>query len=157
MLSISVDDSVAEELVGDELLPRLQAQLTRMLEAAWLSEKTERELEADLRLTDDALIQELNRDYRGKDKPTDVLAFAQREGEGGELCPEILGDIVISVHTAKAQAKGSLLDELLFLAAHGLCHLLGYDHQDDEEELAMNARMKRLMDESAGSGPVKAA
>ena len=156
MLSISVDQSVASEFAG-ESLSRLQSQLSRMLEAAWLSEQTERQLEADLRLTDDAVIQELNRDYRGQDKPTDVLAFAQREGQGGDLCPEILGDIVISIDTAKAQAKSSLHDELVLLAVHGLCHLLGYDHQDDEEELAMNARCQRLMDESLGTGPVQPA
>jgi probable rRNA maturation factor len=160
VLSLSVDESVAER-VPEEMRGRLEAQLSRMVEAAWLSEKTERELEADLRLTDDAFIHELNRDYRGKDKPTDVLAFAQREGEGGELCPEILGDIVISVETAEAQAQGrdeaSLYEELVFLSAHGLCHLLGYDHQDDEEEAVMNARMKRLMDESRRTGSVQAA
>lgn len=156
MLSVSVDPCVAA-LLEPDLLSGLEEQLSRMVRAAWYSEETERELEVDLRLTDDDLIQELNRDYRGKDKPTDVLAFAQREGEGGDLCPEILGDIVISVNTANEQAKRTLLEELVFLSAHGLCHLLGYDHQDDEEELAMNQRMKLLMSEAAKSGPVEAA
>lgn len=139
------------------MLASLERELVRMLEAVALDEKTERPLEADLRFTDNAAIHELNRDYRGKDKATDVLAFAQREGEGGELCPEILGDIVISIETAQEQATGSLHEELRFLAAHGLCHLLGYDHQDDEEEAAMNARMQRLIDESQRSGPVRVA
>ena len=155
MLGLNVDDSVAE--VVEPFLGRLQAQLDRMVEAAWLSEKTERELEADLLLTGDAQIHELNRDYRDKDKPTDVLAFAQREGEGGELCPEILGDIIISVDTAERQAKVDLYTEVVFLAAHGLCHLLGYDHQDDEEEAAMNARMQALIEESESTGPVSPA
>lgn len=153
MISISVDEAVQDEL-APALLERLEAQLSRMVEAAWLSEATERELEADLRLCDDDLIQELNRDYRGKDQPTDVLAFAQREGEGGDLCPEILGDIVISIPTARRQAKAELYDELVFLTAHGLCHLLGYDHQDDEEELAMNTRMAELIAESLRDGDV---
>jgi probable rRNA maturation factor len=155
-LSISVDACV-EALLDTEALARLEAQLIRMLEAVALDEQTERPLEADLRFTDDAFIHELNRDYRGKDKPTDVLAFAQREGEGGELCPEILGDIVISIETASRQAKGSLYEELLFLAAHGLCHLLGYDHQDDDEELTMNTRMAALIAESQRQGPVQVA
>ncbi len=155
-LSISVDDCV-RPLLDDQEFATLERELSRMLEAVALDEKTERPLEADLRLTDDACIHELNRDYRGKDKPTDVLAFAQREGEGGELCPEILGDVVISVATAASQAKGSLYEELLFLSAHGLCHLLGYDHQDDEEEAAMNARMKALLAECKRSGPVQMA
>ncbi len=152
--------SVQEELVGrlaEGFAQRLEAQVERMVSAAWLTEKTERELEADLRLCDDAEIHALNRDYRHKDKPTDVLAFAQREGEGGNLCPEILGDIVISIDTAERQAKAGLYREVIHLAAHGLCHLLGYDHQDDEEEAAMNARMARLIAESEGDGPVQAA
>lgn len=153
---ISVDESV-EARLDPETLQRLDLQLARMVQAAWLSEQTEGELEADLRLTDDATIHELNRDYRGKDRPTDVLAFAQREGEGGHLCPEILGDIVISLDTAERQASRGLYAELVFLAAHGLCHLLGYDHRDDEEERVMNERMKALIAESERTGEVSAA
>lgn len=156
MISVSVDEAVQGEL-APALLEKLEAQLARMVTAAWLSEATERELEADLRLCDDALMQELNRDYRGKNTPTDVLAFAQREGEGGDLCPEILGDIVISIPTARRQAKVDLHEELVFLSAHGLCHLLGYDHQDDEEELAMNTRMAALIAESLREGEIVAA
>lgn len=142
-----IDDDVVDRLPGDELA-RLEAEAARMVTAAWLTEGTERELEVSLRLTGDATIHELNRDYRGKDSPTDVLAFAMREGDGGDLHPELLGDVVISVETAAAQAKRGLYAELRFLFAHGLCHLLGYDHQDDEEEAAMNARMARLLAEA---------
>lgn len=156
MISLCIDETVSER-ISERELAQLQAQLTRMVEAAWRSEKTERELEADLRLSDDDFVRQLNRDYRGKDSPTDVLAFAQREGEGGELCPEILGDIVISLDTAAQQAKQGLLAEILFLTAHGLCHLLGYDHQDDESEAEMNTRMQRLLTESENSGPIQAA
>ncbi len=156
MVSITVDESVAERF-ETTAIARLEAQLGRMVQAAWLSENTERELEADLRITDDKVIHQLNHDYRGKDQPTDVLAFAQREGEGGDLCPEILGDIVISLDTAERQAKVDVYAELLFLTAHGLCHLLGYDHQDDAEELEMNSRMKLLLEESEKAGPVVAA
>jgi probable rRNA maturation factor len=125
------------------------------------------EAEACVVLADDALVQSLNRDYRGKDAPTDVLAFAMREGEGGHLHPEVLGDIVISVATARRQSRlerpmrigerDPLLAELLFLAAHGLCHLLGHDHRDDAEEAEMNARMQALLDESARRGPTRPA
>src|SRR5688572_15030915 len=112
-----------------------------MVKAAGRSEGAPRELEVSLWITGDAEIQTLNRDYRGKNKPTDVLAFAQREGEGGALHPENLGDLIISLPTARRQAKRGLAAELAFLAAHGLCHLLGYDHRDDAEEAEMNARM----------------
>ena len=101
-------------------------------------------------LTDDERIHQLNKIYRGKDRPTDVLAFAMHEGEDGALSAQagLLGDVVISVATAARQAaerKVTLADELELLFAHGLCHLLGYDHQDDAEERTMNARMARLL------------
>jgi probable rRNA maturation factor len=80
-------------------------------------------------LTGDRMVQDLNRRYRGKDKPTDVLSF---EGPGGE---HGLGDIVISVETAAANARGlgrTLPQELDVLALHGFLHLLGYDHETDD-------------------------
>jgi probable rRNA maturation factor len=76
----------------------------------------------------------LNRRWRGKDRPTDVLSFSQREGEGGDLHPDLLGDIVICVPTAKRQAREAghcLAAELDRLAVHGLLHLAGYEHEDD--------------------------
>ena len=97
--------------------------------------------EVGLRLTDDAEIQVLNSQYRQQDKPTDVLAFAALEvdcPQPDELLlslPLYLGDIVISVDTAfrQAQQQGHPLQtELAWLAAHGLLHLLGWDHPDDD-------------------------
>lgn len=111
------------------------------------------DFEVALRLTDDGAIHALNRAYRKKDKPTDVLAFPQRPS----VQPALLGDIVISVPTARRQAKRGLYHELRFLAAHGLCHLLGYDHHDDAEEAEMNARMARLLAESSRRGRIRAA
>ncbi|MBD2092301.1 rRNA maturation RNase YbeY [Microcoleus sp. FACHB-1515] len=95
--------------------------------------------ELSLRLTDDREIQTLNAQYRQKDQPTDVLAFAALEVEApipSEAEPLYLGDIVISIETAIAQAETqgySLQQELAWLAAHGLLHLLGWDHPDDEQ------------------------
>jgi probable rRNA maturation factor len=110
-----------------------------------------------VRLVGDAAIRALNRAYRKNDRPTDVLAFAQREGPAGGLHPAVLGDVVISVDTARRQAKRGLYRELLHLAAHGLCHLLGYDHRDDAEERAMNARAAALRAEAARRGRIRAA
>jgi probable rRNA maturation factor len=95
--------------------------------------------ELSLRLTHDAEIQSLNAQYRQKDEPTDVLAFAALEVDAPLPPPELdtllyLGDIVISVDTAvrQAQQQGhSLTQELAWLAAHALLHLLGWDHPDD--------------------------
>lgn len=92
--------------------------------------------EVSMLLTDDAEIRELNRQYREIDAPTDVLAFAMREGMGGDLNPQLLGDLIISVPTAQRQSvvhKHSLEIELALLTVHGTLHLLGYDHQTPEE------------------------
>jgi probable rRNA maturation factor len=119
------------------------------------------DLEASLRLTDDPTIRELNREFRHKDKATDVLAFAQREGPWAGVGPQLLGDIVISLPTARRQAKrktaAGIFSEVRFLASHGLCHLLGHDHNDDEEERVMNARMAALLEQAGGRGPIRAA
>ena len=83
-------------------------------------------------LVDNLQIQELNRRWRNKDRPTDVLAFAQREGEKADPSDPVLGDVVISVEQAKkqAQAQGhSLEKELDLLLIHGILHLLGYEHE----------------------------
>lgn len=156
MLELIVDASVRRKLKPD-VLARVRRRVGRMVRAAWLHEGEGDELEAALRLTDDESIETLNRDYRGKNRPTDVLAFAMREGPSSALHRHLLGDIVISVDTAERQAKRGLYRELLFLAAHGLCHLLGYDHNTDEEEAEMNARMKSLLAEAERRGPTRAA
>jgi probable rRNA maturation factor len=129
-----------------------------MARAAALADPTlGRAVEVGLVLTGDAAIHALNRDFRKKDRPTDVLAFAMREGEGGALHPGILGDVVISLDTAARQARRGLLAEVLFLWSHGLCHLLGYDHRNDREETRMNARMKALADEGERRGRTRPA
>lgn len=112
-------------------------------------------VELSVVLTDDVEIRELNGVFRQRDKATDVLAFAMREGEplGGSTAAsvgtagEILGDVVISIETARRQAKEhrrTLTAEVQMLLAHGLLHLVGYDHQNRREELAMNAETERL-------------
>jgi probable rRNA maturation factor len=150
-LELSIDDGVA---VSPAAKAKLRREVARMVKAAALSERR-KDLEVALRLTGDAAIRELNRDYRNKDAPTDVLAFAQREAAAADSA--LLGDIVISVDTAKRQARRGLHAELLHLASHGLCHLLGYDHRDDDEERVMNARAAALRKEAARTGRVRAA
>ena len=95
--------------------------------------------ELSLYLTTDAEIQQLNADYRHIDQPTDVLAFAMLEGDRPPaellaILPLPLGDIIISVETAQRQAiaaQHSLGQEVVWLTAHGLLHLLGWDHPDE--------------------------
>jgi probable rRNA maturation factor len=139
-------------------LARLRSHARRMARAAALSDLSlGAEVEVGLTLTDDAEIHALNRDFRRKNKPTDVLAFAMREGEGGNLHPGVLGDVVISLDTAARQARRGLCAEVLFLWSHGLCHLLGYDHRTDREEAVMNARMRDLAAEGARRGRTRPA
>jgi len=88
--------------------------------------------ELSVALVSDAEMQALNRDYRGADRPTDVLAFALREGAHADVHADVLGDVVISLDTAarQAAARGHAVgDEVRFLLAHGILHLLGYDHE----------------------------
>ena len=99
-------------------------------------------------LCDDAFIHPLNLDYRGKDAPTDVLSFAQREGEDADPNDPVLGDIIISVQTARRQAsqRGYGIDkELRVLLVHGMLHLLGHDHLDPDEAAQMQAEERRLL------------
>ena len=151
MLDLVIDHGIA---VPAALRRRLRTEVRRMARAAALHDRR-RDYDLAVRIVDDATIHALNRDYRKKNKPTDVLAFAQREGPSAH--PDLLGDIVISLPTAKRQARGGLHAELLHLASHGLCHLLGYDHRDDAEEAEMNARAAALRTEAKRRGRVRAA
>ncbi len=138
-------------------IPLLNSRIRRLFAASGCLE----EAEGTIVLTDDAEVQELNRTWRGYDKPTDVLSFALQEGEDAHLSGELLGDIVISVETAAVQAKSQehrgrvegdapgtwcLDDEIAFLIVHGLLHLLGHDHAEPEEEAQMRAEERRLWD-----------
>lgn len=106
-------------------------------------------VELSILFVDDEEIHALNREYRKKDKATDVLSFPMREGEFGDLNPELLGDVVISLDTATMQAeeRGETLDEELnFLLTHGILHLLGFDHEGTPSEARrMQAKEKELM------------
>jgi len=109
--------------------------------------------ELSILLTSDGGIQRLNREHRGKDRPTDVLSFPQNEfrrplmpRRGHDLA--VLGDVIVSIDTAARQARGRrrpLLDEIRFLLAHGLLHLLGYDHATPGEKKVMAARTRALV------------
>jgi probable rRNA maturation factor len=104
--------------------------------------------ELSVLLCDDATIHALNRDYRKKNKPTDVLAFAMREGDDGHLAGDLLGDVIISLETATRQAKERGVvtrDEVMMLLAHGLLHLLGWDHQTDADDQRMRAETDRML------------
>lgn len=99
-------------------------------------------------LVNDREIQQINREHRGKDKPTDVLSFPLYEA--GELTAHgerMLGDVVISVDTARRQAAeydAPLQNEIYRLLIHGILHVLGHDHEEADERRAMEAEERRL-------------
>jgi probable rRNA maturation factor len=103
--------------------------------------------ELSLVLVSDAVMHGLNRAWRGKDRPTDVLAFAQRDGASSPPA-DLLGDVVISVDTARRQAgeRGhSLATEGERLLVHGLLHLIGYDHERSAREARRMQRRERAL------------
>ncbi|MCL2674089.1 MAG: rRNA maturation RNase YbeY [Defluviitaleaceae bacterium] len=107
--------------------------------------------EVSVLITTDAEIQRLNNRFRGINKPTDVLSFPQYKSRAQiPQNAENLGDIIISLPRAEAQAAEfghSLRRELAFLEAHGLLHLLGYDHMETQGKALMRAREKEIMKE----------
>jgi probable rRNA maturation factor len=127
-----------------------------ILNFAASKEEVEGNSEVSVTFVSNERIREINREYRHKDQPTDVISFALEElGEdeieivGGDM-PRVLGDIIISVERAKEQAEEynhSFSRELGFLSLHGFLHLLGYDHIEEEDEKKMFQRQKDILDE----------
>lgn len=109
------------------------------------------EAEVGVTLTDDDGIHAVNREYRGKDRPTDVISFALNDGEeclADNPAALLLGDIIISLDTAKRQAQEyghSLEREMAYLAVHGMLHLLGYDHETEEEKTEMRNEEEHVL------------
>lgn len=99
-------------------------------------------------LVNNRRIRVYNRDYRKKDQPTDVLSFPMREGVGGELHPDFLGDVMISLERSAEEAilyGRSRREQLLILLIHGVLHLLGYDHERSPKEERRMQRRERLL------------
>lgn len=132
-----------------------QKELEQLLLLAAKMEDVPSGAELSLTFVDNERIQEINREYRDKDRPTDVISFAMEEmGEGemtiiGENMPVVLGDIIISIPKTYEQAEEyghSFMRELGFLTVHGFLHLLGYDHETVEEEKEMFDRQKEILE-----------
>ena len=110
-----------------------------------LIELGESESELSVLLCNDELMQKLNRDYRKKNKPTDVLSFPLRDDHSPE--EKMLGDVVISVETAVRQAKRrgrTIRQEVTHLLIHGILHLCGYDHNTSKKEVFMHRMSKKI-------------
>ena len=103
--------------------------------------------ELSILLVDDAEIAALNRRYRGRSRPTDVLAFSLLEGAHADRRGALLGDVVIGIETAARQARSrrrTLDDEVARLLVHGALHLVGYDHARSAEARIMRAQERRV-------------
>jgi probable rRNA maturation factor len=145
-------DSIDET---NELTEEQQKTVEDLLQFAADVEVVEQDAELSVTYVSNERIQEVNREYRDKDQPTDVISFALEEMGEGEIeivgleQPPMLGDIIISIPRAKEQAieyGHSFMRELGFLAVHGFLHLLGYDHMNDEDEKEMFTKQKDILD-----------
>ena len=134
-IQISYDDGIAKDANIEEVIQKVCDEVSRVygLEDDELS----------ILLCDNKKIQELNKEYRGIDRPTDVLSFALNEGddyEGSEEEHHLLGDMILSLERAHEQAieyGHSFERELAYLTTHSCLHILGYDHMTDEDKKEM--------------------
>lgn len=144
MENVEIFNETEEEIKDLEILKPL-------LEHARKVENLEdTELEFSVIIVDNKRIHEINKEYRGIDRPTDVISFALEDNEEIEFDHyRVLGDIYISIDKVREQAKEyghSEKRELAFLTVHGFLHLLGYDHMKPEDEKVMFARQEEILD-----------
>lgn len=135
----------------------LEEKILKVAQLVLDKEQVDPAWEVSVVLVDDEQIRELNRDFRRVDRATDVLSFAYREEQEEEpdvVDPaaeeDVLGDIVISLERARAQAEEyghAFAREVGFLVVHGMYHLLGYDHMSPEDEAVMRAKEEAVLQE----------
>lgn len=149
MLSIDFIDEMNKVREEDITL------IEEILQFAAKAEGIEEECELSVTFVDNEAIREINKEYRGKDAPTDVISFAMEEMSENEIeiigadMPRVLGDLIISIDRANEQAEEyghSFERELGFLALHGFLHLLGYDHIEKEDEIVMFGKQKEILE-----------
>ena len=139
--AITVDIAVEAEAWGEEARWRPLAETVAAAVAARPEPIVPADAELSLVLTDDARIRLLNRDWRGFDKPTNVLSFPAADDDDEDPGP-LLGDVVVAFETTAREAaeEGKRFDDhLAHLLVHGLLHLFGFDHEDDDEAEEMEA------------------
>jgi probable rRNA maturation factor len=139
MIEVNLDDSLQLPDYSNDLIS-LIADALQTIKPGW-------ECDVTIVLTTDEELRDLNEQYRGIDRPTDVLSF-----ESGEINPvnnvPYLGDVVISYQRASEQAKTAghpVLNEVKLLAVHGILHLMGYDHDSAESKSQMWALQDQIL------------
>lgn len=143
VLEMSLEIEGFDELVNEE---EIREYIQKVLEKEYESEAP---VYVSLLLTGNDEIQVINREYRDKDQPTDVISFAYHETEDFDIGPyDTLGDIVISLERVVEQAKEynhSPKRELFYVLTHGILHLLGYDHIEEEDKKEMRAKEEEIL------------
>ncbi|MBM7614645.1 rRNA maturation RNase YbeY [Alkaliphilus hydrothermalis] len=143
-MNLIIDDRQEVMEVSEELLQLL----TKAMEASLKHEGWDPDFEVSLSLVNNEEIQDLNKNYRGKDYATDVLSFPMVDDDFPIGEEKLLGDIVISVEKALEQAEEyghSFEREMSFLTVHSMFHLMGYDHEDEESEGKMRGKEEAVL------------
>lgn len=136
-MNIQIENKQSRVKINKRLLRAITTRLLKELEAE--------DQEISISLVDDETIQALNKQYRRKDKPTNVLSFSMKEGHGGGIPSSLLGDVVISADTAHrdaAEAGWTTEQEIVYLLIHGILHLLGYNHENASRKESVRMRQK---------------
>jgi len=157
-MSLTVDVSISEDLIsempdsGDEDVPE-PALLESWAQAAYLNDDP---AVASILVTTAEEIQQLNKQYRGKDKPTNVLSFPMESPEGVDLC--LLGDIALCAQVIKREAieqSKPVMAHWAHMVVHGMLHLQGFDHIDDDEAEAMEQQEINILTQLGFDDPYK--
>lgn len=155
-IDVAIQDPAWEEMAAIETLV-LGTVRTAMQMAVKPKIAEDKDLEISIVLANDDLIHVLNREYRGKDKPTNILTFAALDAEEPQGTDMInLGDVVLSYQTIEREAKEQgrfLQDHVTHLVVHGVLHLLGYDHHDDDEANNMESLEIRILEKLGVQNP----
>ena len=148
---VTLENNQTEIAIPEEL----EETLKKAMEIVARKEALGPNTEVDITIVDNAEIHTLNRDYRGIDRPTDVLSFALDDGDEepeveDDEAEHLLGDVIISAPRAVEQGEEfghGLTREMTYLAVHGMLHLLGYDHMEEADKKIMRAREEEILRE----------
>lgn len=143
-MELQIDDRQDKVKIEEDVKDAVERVVSECLKLEGLSTN----YEISVSFVDNEEIKELNKEYRGIDRPTDVLSFPMEDDETSQDYTPILGDIVISAEKALQQSVEfghSFKREVAYLTAHSMFHLMGYDHETEEEKLVMRQKEKEVM------------
>lgn len=143
-MELLIDDRQDKVKIEEDVKDAVEKVVSECLKLEGLSTN----YEISVSFVDNEEIKELNKEYRGIDRPTDVLSFPMEDDETSQDYTPILGDIVISAEKALQQSVEfghSFKREVAYLTAHSMFHLMGYDHETEEEKLVMRQKEKEVM------------